>query len=740
MHKKNRLNRVVRFVNIIIAIALVTALALLYWYVYRPLPQTSGRVHAFLNGQASAARDRIGVPHISAASVEDALFVQGYVTAQDRLWQMDALRRLSGGDLAEVIGPAGLESDREARRLRLRHIAEQDYVSMPPSDRALLAAYARGVNAFIDAHRGSLPVEFTLLGYDPRPWSAVDSALIGLHMARALSTTWPIKLAKWNMLSGGDAAKVNFLFPVRSRGDAEPGSNAWVIGGSRTASGKPLLSNDMHLEWSMPGIWYMAHLTAPGLNVSGVSLPGVPGVIAGHNDRIAWGITNLHYDVQDLYLEKFDDRSGRYLFRGKEEQARAEREIIPVKGSKPVEMVNWVTRHGPLFIAEGSTHMSLRWAMAENGALQFRFLDLDRARNWQEFTAALARFPGPGSNFIYADVDGNIGYHAAGRFPIRRTYAGDVPVDGSSGNYEWDGYIPFEQLPSAYNPPSAMIVTANQNPFPSGYPYTVGGNFSPYYRSGQIRSLLSSRKGWRAEDMLAVQKDVYSGFSRYLARQMVAAYDRRKAHNPSLADALALLRSWDGQMDQDEAAPLIVTLAYQHLRRAAAENASPGKGINYEHQMAPAVIEELLRCRPAGWFNNYDQLLLRVFVDAMEEGRRMQGSDVRKWKYGDYVRLTLAHPVGHRLPLVAQYFDIGPYRMSGSTTTVKQTSVRLGPSMRLNADLADWDRSLLNVTTGQSGQVLSSHYKDQWESYYYGRSFPMQFGKVEAKDVLRFGE
>ena len=240
-------------------------------------------------------RDSLGVPHIKAQTLEDAIFVQGYTVAEDRMWQMDSLRRLSAGELSEIVGAAGLESDRESRRLRLRRIAEQIYVNLAEPDKKIFAAYARGVNAFIESHRGRYGVEFTLLQYDPRPWSVVDSILVGLHMYRTLTSSWRNKLVKDQMLRTGEPDKVNFLFPLRSGaeimpgGDMHPGSNAWAVSGAHSATGKPLLSNDMHLEFTLPGIWHMTHLEAPGLNVSGVELPGVPGIIVGHNDRIAWG-------------------------------------------------------------------------------------------------------------------------------------------------------------------------------------------------------------------------------------------------------------------------------------------------------------------------------------------------------------------------------------------------------------------------------------------------------------------
>lgn len=732
------MSRFLRVVNICIAVVLVLALILVYWFAWRPLPQHSGTIAAQVAAPVSVVFDTLGEPHIRAGSLEDALFVQGYVTAQDRLWQMDALRRLAAGDLSEIVGPVALESDREVRRLRMRRIAEQSYITLNQADRAAMAAYAKGINAFIATHRGSLPLEFTLLQYQPRPWSVVDSLLISLHMFRTLTTSWRDDLLKRAMLAQGEASKVNFLFPPRSGYEPQPGSNNWVLAGSRTASGKPLLSNDPHLEFGLPGIWYMMHLEAPGLDVAGVSIPGLPGVIIGHNQRIAWGMTNLQFDVQDLYLEKFEDRTGRYLFRGRVEQARREVELIRVKGQGTVELPIWVTVHGPMLGAEGNERLSLRWVAAEPGLLQYPLLEVDRAANWQQFTAALARYPGPAQNFVYADVDGNIGYHVAGRLPIRRGFAGDVPVDGSSGDFEWQGIIPFDQLPSVFNPPSGLIATANQNPFPVDYPYPVNGTFAPPDRVNQIRALLSARRNWRAEEMLAVQKDVYSAFGKFLAGQLVAAYDKRHMKNPGLEDSIALLRSWNGQMEKNLAAPFLVTLAYQHVRTAFAENAAPGASANYDFPIAPAVIERLLRERPSGWFADYDGMLLGVLVDAVEEGQRIQGRDVRRWQYGAALRLTIPHPVTHQIRWLGKYFDIGPIPMSGGTLTVKQTTLRLGPSMRMNADLADWDHSLLNILTGQSGQILSSHFRDQWSSYYVGQSFPMQFRRVKEASTLEF--
>jgi len=740
--------RILFAVNILIALVAIVAASVYYWIFYRALPEISGSVPAFVARNVVVERDSLGVPHIKAQSAEDALFVNGYVTAGDRMWQMDTLRRVAAGELSEILGPTTLELDREARRLRLRRIAEQQYAALGVEEKKELAAYARGVNAYIEAHRGRYGFEFRLLRYDPRPWTITDSLLIGLQMFRTLASDWKTKLAKERMLQGGEPDKVNFLFSLRSGqeiapgGDMHPGSNAWAVSGSHTASGKPLLSSDMHLEFALPGIWHMVHLSAPGLNVAGVELPGVPGVIVGHNDRIAWGITNLGFDVQDLYIERMDTRSGQYAFEGHVEQARQERELIVVRDRPAEEISTWVTRHGPVFIAENGRVITLKWVAADAAIFHNPFLAIDRARNWDEFRAGVGLFGGPAQNFVYADVDGNIGYQASGKLPIRRNYAGDVPVDGSSGANEWEGYIPFDELPRAYNPSSGYAVTANQNPFPVGYPYRVGGRFASHYRSRQILNmLLAGGNKLKPEDSLRIQKDVYSGFDLFLAHQVVAAYEKRGAANPLLDSAAAMLKTWDGQMDQDRAEPFITTLVYQYLRKAAAERASPGNGPGYELEnpsLGSSSIERLLKERPADWFADYNQLLLRCFADAMDEGQRIQGRDPKKWRWGKTMFLEVDNPVGTRIPIVGKYFNIGPVPMSGGSNTVKQTSRRLGPSERMDASVGNWEDSLMELPIGESGHFASSHYRDEWDTYYAGQSFPMQFGKVDAKSTVTF--
>jgi penicillin amidase len=676
---------------------------------------------------------------------------QGYATASDRLWQMDTLRRVAGGDLSEIVGPAALEADRDARRLRLRRTAEEILAKLTPRDKAAFAAYARGVNAYIESHRGRYTFEFTALGYDPKPWSAVDGILASLQMFRTLTNDWKTKIQKQEMLRGGEPEKVQYLFPTRTSwgfapgfaaslgGDVHPGSNAWAVSGAHTANGKPLVSNDMHLEFSLPGVWYMVHLTVKGrrLNVSGVSLPGLPGVVGGHNDRIAWGLTNLGYEVQDLYEERMDARTGQYVFQQHVEQARQERESIQVKGRQPDEVSLWITRHGPAITVTEGKLTTLKWTGFDASIFHNVFLDINRAGNWDEFQAALSEFGGPPQNFVYADADGNIGYHVGGKLPIRRNYAGDLPVDGASGNFEWDGYIPFADLPHEFNPKSGYIVTANQNPFPADYPYPVSGGFAAPYRATQILNRLqSSGNKLKPVDSLHIQTDVYSSFGKFLAEQLVAVTDKRGGGSQAVGEAAQLLRRWDGQMDKDRPEPLIVMLAFQHLRVAVAERVAPGSGTAYEPQMSTAVVERLLKERPDGWFSDYSELLLRSLAEGIDEGQKLQGLALSRWRWGRSTFADIQHPVGAKIPFIGSYFNVGPVPMSGSQTTVKQTTRRLGPSERMNASVGDWDESLMNIPLGQSGNVASSHYRDQWDSYYGGTSFPMQFNKVAGKCKL----
>lgn len=728
---------VLRAINLSIAVLLLVLIIGAYWFVWRALPQTAGEITAPVSAQATIVRDSKGVPHINAETWQDALFLQGYATAQDRMWQMDAMRRLASGELAEVVGPAALERDRDARRLRLPQLAEIQERALTPEAREAFAAYAHGVNYYLETHRGKLPIEFSVLRYEPRPWRVRDTVLIGLHMSRLLTTSWREELRKLHMLEKGDREKVELLFPPHLATEAAPGSNAWAISGARSATGKPILAGDPHLEYSLPATWYMVHLKAGELDVTGAALPGVPAVVIGHNQRVAWSVTNLEFDMQDLFRERID-ANGRYFHRGQPEQAQAERGAIAVKGQKPVDIVTLVTRHGPVSISDANQAYALQWLVAGlEGAVDFPFLAINRARNWEEFQAALERFAGPPQNFVYADVDGNIGYHAAGHLPARpEGCRGDVPNDTRDGECDWTGIIPFSDLPSVFNPESGIVVSANQNPFPADYKHVVAGVFGAPYRAQQIRARLESKPKWTAEQMLKLQTDVYSSLLHFLAQQTVKAAAAKPPANEASKQAVEELRKWNGQMEKGLAAPMVASLLYTELRRSMAEHVAPGTGDEYAGRMAGPAMQHLLSKRPAGWFKNYDEWVMKSLAKALEEGEKRQGSNVARWDYGQWVALEIEHPVLGGLPFIGKYFNAGPVPMSGAATTVKQLTGKLGPSFRMVVDLADLDGSFASLTTGESGHFFSPHYKDQFDAYYNGASFPMQFTKVTPEDTL----
>lgn len=741
------LSRLVRIVNISVAVVAILFFGCVYWFAIRPLPKTSGEITAPISGAASVERDARGVPHIEAGSLSDAIFLQGYVTAQDRLWQMDILRRYAAGELSELQGPETLALDQAARLLRLRAIADQSVAQLSAEDRAILVRYAQGVNYFIDTHRGDYSLEFSipLHSYEPRPWTLTDTLLVGLAMFVELTDSMKDDINRRVMLDkSGDPAKFHRLFSAIDGGAVNPGSNAWVVSGAHSGSGKPMVANDPHLRYQVPGTWYLIHLKAPGFNVTGATLPGIPCVISGHNETIAWGVTNLQADVLDVYSEQINTNTGRYLFQGQPAQAKLDQESIAVKGGKAVPMNMWVTRHGPVFTENGKSY-SIHWTGAEG--FGFPFLKLNQAKNWSEFRKALEPYWGPAQNFVYGDRDGNIGYQAAGRVPIRRDFDGNVVLDGSSGKFEWDGYIPYEQMPNVYNPPSGVIATANQNPFPKDYAYHVDGNFADRYRVEQIRARLNAKAKLTVDDMLVVQKDVYSSYDLFLAKQALAAYGKasQPAKNGLVKPAIEVLRSWNGQMEAAQAAPAIVELFNKQLQIAFVKILLPKETAVPEVTPRPQVIETLLRERPHGWVPNddWDTWTLATFASALDKGRERLGSAVAGWRWGHLLYWKFEHPVIKQIPPVSWFFDFtyqrnaGPFEMSGSSTTVKQTTPILGPSERMVVDLGDLDRSVQNLVLGESGSVSSSHFEDQWPAYYYGKSFPMQFNHVDAKDTLR---
>ena len=814
---RSRLPRLLAWLFGVLLIAVGGLCAWLYSVANSAVPQLDGRLQVSgLAAPVTVSRDPRGLPTIEAANLDDLFFAQGYITAADRLFQMDGMRRFAAGELAEIVGEGQLEHDRQQRILGLRVAAQKTVQMTSAEDRPHFEAYARGVNAFIESHRNRLPVEFRILGYSPKPWTPEDSALIGAYMVEDLSTSPRHALTREKILaklgpeltadlyvnsswrdrpptasrptfekkdtnedddddddSGPDssvaalsddsaardanvlqAGLFSFLGPQRGFFDDPPevlGSNDWVVSGAHTVSGKPLLSNDMHLGHQMPNLWYAAHLRCPGacgsFDAAGVTLPGYPYVIVGHNQRIAWGFTNIGPTVEDAYVETFN-LAGQYLTPNGWKQPGHRREVIHVKGKADEVLDVMLTRHGPVVtdLVPGETRkLALRWTLYDG--IRNPFFAVDSAQNWEEFQAAFSNFDAPGQNVVYADVDGNIGYHATGKIPIRASGDGSLPENGSDDAHEWTGYIPFDKLPSAFNSPSGILATANSRIAPDKYPYSISAEWEAPWRSARIYQVLESGKKFSPVDMLALQTDIHSEADHFFSERFVYAVDQAKHPSARAKAAADIMRQWDGRMTAGSAAPTIAVRTREELARlllepklgpAPADPKQAQATLNwksYSWMMETVWLDNLVQRQPRRWlpdtYGSYDELLTAAVENAVASLDAPK--DLNSWKWGRANAVVIQNPVLRHVPLLSRWTGPGWKEQSGSAYTVKAVTGEYGPSERITDDLADLDRSTLNLVTGEAGNFLSPNYMDQWDAWYTNFTFPWVFSPPAVK-------
>jgi len=526
------------------------------------------------------------------------------------------------------------------------------------------------------------------------------------------------------------------------------GSNDWVVSGAHTVTGKPLLSNDMHLGHNMPNLWYEAHLHAGALDVAGVTLPGLPYVIVGHNQRVAWGFTNVGPTVTDVYIENFNEQ-GAYQTPGGWMQPEHRAEVIHVKGKPDVTVDVKITRHGPIIteLVPGETRpLALRWTLYDG--LRISLFDVDSAQNWEEFQRAFSQWDAPGQNVVYADVDGNIGYHATGRVPIRAAGDGSLPVSGADNAHEWISYIPFEKLPSIYNQPSGIIGTANGRITPDGYPNSVSMEWEAPWRTARIYHVLESGRQFSPADMLSLQTDVQSEADLFAAERFVYAVDHAAKPSARAKQAADLLRSWDGRMLASSAAPTIAETSTYELQRlilesklgSAPADATPGalSWKTYSWEMRSVWMENILLHHPKRWlpekYPNYDELLTAAVEAAVNDADAPK--ELAEWRWGAFNAVEIQHPILGKIPVIKNWSGPGRQDQSGSGYTVKAVTEHHGPSERFTANLADLDQSTLNTVTGQGGNFLSPYYMDQWKAWYEGTTFTLPFS-AKAVDAAK---
>jgi len=772
---------------ILFALSGIALCGYFYYAALLALPRLDGPVRVpGLSAPVKVIRDEHGVPTIDAANLEDLFFAQGYVTAQDRLWQMDAMRRFAAGELAEVLGPSQLQHDREQRILGLRDVARRSLQQYSARDRSYVDAYTRGVNAYIQERGDSLPLEFRILRYKPAPWTAEDAVLMGASMVQNLNhgaylsalekekflarlgpeltgdlfinSSWhdrppskaPVRINQPdeddNSSPGGsDSVTSSLPHPAIANASLGPdlwfpraGSNNWVVSGAHTVSGKPLLSNDMHLNHQMPNLWYEVHLRSGDFDVVGVSLPGLPFVIVGHNQRIGWGFTNVGPTVEDLFVETLNENGQYQTPRGWRNLDRR-REVIHVKGDRDEQLDVLSTRHGPIItdlIPGEKRAVALRWTLYDG--LHNPFFDLDSAQNWDQFAKALSQLDSPGQNVVYADVDGHIGYHATGHIPIRAKGDGSLPVNGSDDAHEWTGYVPFEKLPTVIDPSWGILATANGRISPDGYGYSLSTEWDAPWRTERIYRVLESGKKFAPADMLALQTDVYSAFDRFCAERFVYALDHARTVSPRAREALDLMRDWNGIMASDSAAATIEIQARHELARILLEDKFANKNDqslpnltakDYRWALGSVWLENVLLKQPKRWlpgkYADFDAVLVAAVEDAVSP--QDAPSKLANWKLGAAYPITIQNPVLGKFPLLSRWTGPGRVPQSGDGFTVKQAAGNLGPSERITVDFSNLDQSTLNTVTGQGGNFLSPYYMDQWKAWYTGFTFTLPY-------------
>ena len=721
-----------------------------------------------LEKPVTVIRDEWGIPHIYAETQADLFFAQGFVAAQDRLWQMDLWRRVGEGRLAEVVGKGAVERDRFARLLRYRGDMEAEWKSYAPDARPIIESFVAGVNAWIAETGDRLPIEFRLAGYRPEAWTpeVCLTRMAGYVMTRnapmevlraQLAHQYGVKFVdEWieadpprrlEIPPGLDLAGIEprILAAANAAGgpvsfNPSDGSNNWVVDGSMTASGKPLLANDPHRTIALPSLRYLVHLVGPGWNVIGAGEPTLPGVAAGHNERVAFGFTIVGIDQQDIYVEELNPANpNEYRYRGRWEKMRIEREQIRVKGeAQPREVELKFTIHGPVIHEEAGRHRAyaLRWVGSEPGTAGYlASLTLNRVRNWPEFLKAMERWKVPSENLIYADVEGNIGWVAAGLTPIRRNWSGMIPVPGASGEYEWEGFLPVSELPQSFNPARHYIATANNNILPQGYTKQLGYEWANPIRYQRIDEVLR-RPGvkYTVADFERLQHDEMS----LPARQLIEVLKAARIEDPELQPYLRLLREWDGQLGRDSGAAALFEIWLTRLpeavfrRRVSAEQWS---------QIASRLpIERVIAALKGG---QETAAIAQSLTTAVSEARRRLGDDVSLWRWGRLHRAPFNHPLAND-EARRELLNLPDIERGGDGNTVNNTSganfrQTHGASFREILDVSDWDRSVATNAPGQSGQPGSRHYDDLLKLWARGQYFPLLYSRqrVEASAKQR---
>jgi penicillin amidase len=751
------------------------------------LPQYKGDLRITgLTSEVTVYRDERGMPHIYAANEHDLYFSVGYVMAQERLWFMDLIRRVTTGRLSEVMGEKLAETDKFLRCLEMTAKSKMVLADEDPLVLSYMQAYADGVNVYIAAAGKKLPPEFRILGYKPDPWKLEDIANIigymGWDLAKDNMTSdlFYYQLAQkigiekatqlipdWNAVNSvvfpdfkldeillrNARAFISSMDTLKALGIASfSGSNNWAVAGYRTETGKPILSNDMHLSFGSPGIWMQMHQVIPGkLNVTGVVVPGEPFVVAGHNEKIAWGMTNLMVDDIDLFAEKINPENvEQYYFNGKWKNMVVKKEIIKIKGGKRDSIIIKYTHRGPVisgFNNVKNASLSMRWSGFDKSDEIRAVCLLNRASGWDDFRTALHTFRSVSQNFVYADVEGNIGLNTGGGIAIRKGN-GSIIRKGETDEFDWKGYVPFEQLPFSYNPAKGYVSSANNKTVIEGYPYYISSDFALPYRINRIRQMLDEKEVFKMEDFKRMILDQHSDYAALLTPFILNLNNNKQELTPLENKALETLKGWD----YDMAASLVAPAIFEFFRISfAKELLSDELGDLYSQLFITAreyYIYRILKTGPDEWVDNIntpqketlDDIILLSFKDCISSLSAQYGSDLSKWTWGSIHKITIKHPLGS-VKILDKVFGLNSENVGigGSSHTVSPYSydagfkVNHGASERHIFNTANWDESFTVIPTGASGIPASEFYLSQTKSYLEGKFYKDAFSEKAVK-------
>lgn len=738
---------------------------------------------AGLDGRVEIIHDRNSIPHIIATTDGDAYRALGFIHARDRLFQMDFMRRLGAGRLSEVVGKATVPLDRTMRTLGLHRLAGETYRRLPADAKQAVDAYAEGINAFLRSRAGALPPEFLVLQYAPERWEPEDSLVWGRLMAMRLTGNWRTEALRAALSHRLTVSQLSDLWP----GDTEEipttlsgldrdapaladgllrnipdwvsqvsASNSWLISGKRTRSGKPLLANDPHLGFRAPGLWYLARISAPGLNVTGATVAGVPFHVLGHNGRIAWAFTTTDSDTQDLFVERLvSGDPQRYATPMGPQAFTARPETIRVKGGDAVRLAVRASRHGPVLsdinadlrrlAADGHVIALAAASLRPDDLTPLALYRLNRARNWDDFVNAARSFHAPQQNISYADTEGNIGFIAPGRVPIRKSGRGRQPVPGWTGMSDWSGFIPFADLPRTFNPASSRIVSANHRIVPTDYRWYLTDDWSAPYRARRIYDILDKPEPHDVRQAAALQNDILSLAANDLLPEMLRLLaDGSGPHKP----IAAMLRAWDGRMSRNAAEPLIFMTWLRALNRALYAD-ELGPHFSAYFGLRPRTVLRMLSDKPE-WCDNTatmaietcSSIVAQTFSAAIKSLETRYGADISGWRWGTAHEAVFSHPLFTRIPVLNRLADIrmesdgGPYtvnRAQPRIASAKQPFASVhGPGYRAIYDLSRLANSRFATATGRSGNPLSAYYRDNSEAWRDGKYIKIAQTRADA--------